>query len=91
MNFFRSEEHLRRWEGFAEKKKGGIIALNSLMRLFSGPYFMNRRKPDYFSHMGQYLTEMIASLDTLENAGAFWRMKSFEKLGLSLGQKLGLM
>ena len=84
MNFFRSEEHLRNWEGFEEKKKGGIIALSSLMRFFSGPYFTNRLQPDYYSPMGTYL-------ETLENAGSYWRMNRFDKLGFSLGRKLGLV
>jgi hypothetical protein len=91
MNFFWSEEHLRKWEGFREKKKGGIITLSSLMQLFSGPYFTNRRDPDYFSHMGEYLGDMISVLDTLENAEDFWRMRRLEKLGVSIGIKLGLM
>ena len=91
MNFFRSEEHVRNLEGFKEKKAGGIIALNDLMKLFSGPYFKNRRNPDYFSNMGKYLPGFIATLDTLENAGNFWRMKWFEKLGVRIGLKLGLM
>jgi hypothetical protein len=91
MNFFRSEEHLRNWEGFQEKKKGGIIALSDLMRLFSGPYFMNRMDPNYFSYMSEYATDMIATLDSLENAGAYWRLKWFEKLGYSLALKLGLI
>jgi hypothetical protein len=90
MNFFRSEEHLRNWEGFQEKKKGGIITLSDLMRLFSGPYFTNRREPNYFSNMSGYATDMIATLDSLENAGTYWRLKWFEKLGFSLAQKLGL-
>ncbi len=91
MNFFRSEEHLRSLEGFKERKAGGIIALEDLMRLFSGPYFKNRRQPDYFSRMGGYLPDMIATMDTLKNAGPYWRMKWFEKLGVTLGLKLGLM
>ncbi|MDY6844647.1 MAG: hypothetical protein SVW57_11200 [Thermodesulfobacteriota bacterium] len=91
MNFFRSEEHLRNWEGFKEKKKGGIIALSDLMRLFSGPYFTNRRDPDYLSNMNKYLADVIATLDSLENAGTYWRLKWFEKLGLSFVQKLGLI
>jgi hypothetical protein len=91
MNFFRSEEHLRNWDGFQEKKKGGIIAMDNLMKLFSGPYFKNRRKPDYFSHMSEYTADMISALDTLENAGSFWRLNPLEKLGFSLGMKLGLM
>ena len=91
MNFFRSEEHLRKWEGFNEKNKGGIIALRDLMQLFSGSYFTKRREPDYFSHLGDHLTDMIASLDSLRNAGTYWRMGRMEKLGFSLGRKLGLM
>ena len=91
MNFFRSEEHLRNWEGFKEKKKGGIISLDNLMKLFSGPYFKNRRNPDYFSHMGEYVAEMISTLETLENAGDFWRMGKLEKIGFSIGMKLGLI
>jgi hypothetical protein len=91
MNFFRSEEHLRKWEKFTDKKKGGIIPLADLMRLFSGPYFQNRRSPDYFSHMGEYLMDMVARLDTLECAGSYWRMKWFEKIGVKLGVKMGLM
>lgn len=91
MNFFRSEEHLRRWEGYHEKKKGGIIAIDDLMRLFSGPYFQNRRDPDYFSKMSKYLSDMIKSLDTLSHAGSYWRMNRFEKLGVKIGQKTGLM
>ena len=34
MNFFRSEEHLKNWEDYNEKNKGGIISLNDLMTLF---------------------------------------------------------
>jgi hypothetical protein len=91
MNFFRSEEHLRRWEGFQEKRKGGIISLNSLMALFSSAYFKNRRRPDYVSHMSEYLAEMLVTLDTLENAGGHWRMSPLEKFGFSLAMKLGLV
>ena len=91
MHFFRSEEHLRNWEGFEETKKGGIIALNSLMNFFSGPYFTQRAQPDYYSQMSEYLFAMIASLDDLVNAGSYWRMNRFEKLGFSLGRKLGIV
>ncbi len=91
MHFFRSEEHLRKWEGFQEKRIGGIINLSELMRLFSGTYFTNRRNPDYFSHMGEYLADMISALDTLENAGEYWRMGRLEKFGFSLALRLGLL
>jgi hypothetical protein len=91
MNFFRSEEHLRRWEGFDEKKMEGVIIPSDLMNLFSGPYFTKRREPDYFSHMGEYLTGMLGSLDSLTGAGAFWRMGRLDRLGISLARKAGLI
>jgi hypothetical protein len=88
MNFFRSEEHLRNWEGFQEIKKEGIIALSDAMRLFSGPYFTKRREPDYFSDKIRYAADMVATMDTLENAGSYWRLKWFEKIVFSLVVKL---
>jgi hypothetical protein len=88
MHFFRSEEHLRNWDGFQENKKEGIIALNDLMRLFSGTYFTKRREPNYFSHMSEYSADMIAKLDTLKNAGSYWRLSRFEKCAFSLVMKL---
>ena len=91
MNFFRSEEHLRNLDGFMEKNIGGKISLNDLMTLFSGSYFKNRRDPDYFLKMGGYFGETITTLGTLENAGSFWRLKWFEKLGFSLAVKLGVI
>ncbi len=91
MNFFRSEEHLGNWKGFQEKKRGGVIALGDLMRLFSGPYFTNRREPAYFPHMGEYALDMITTLDNLESAGSYWRLMWFEKFGFRLASKLGLI
>jgi len=91
MNFFRSEEHLREWEGFQEKRKGGVISLNSLMELFSAPYFKNRGRPDYVSHMSGYMAGFLGKLDTLPDAGDHWRMRPLEKFGFSLAMKLGLM
>jgi len=91
MNFFRSEEHLRRWEGFQEKRKGGIISLRSLMELFSAPYFKNRGRPDYVSQMREYMADFLARLGELPEAGDHWRMRPLEKLGFSLAMKLRLM
>jgi hypothetical protein len=90
-DFLRSEDHLRQWEDDDPKKKGGIIPLDELMYLFSGSYFKNRRDPDYFSHMGDYLMEMVQTLEKFKKAGNFWQMKGYEKLGLTAGKKVGLI
>lgn len=91
MNFFRSEEHFRRWEGYEEKKKKGIISLDSLMQLFARPFFTNRGQPDYMSHMSEYLGDFMGELDKLPDAGNHWKLSPFEKSAFSLAIKLGLM
>ena len=91
MDFFRSEEHLRRLEGFQEKKKGGRISLDSLMQLFARPYMKNRARPDYVSHYGEYMADLIGELDKLPDPGAFWKLSPLEKFAFSLARKLGLM
>ena len=91
MNFFRSEEHLRRWEGYQEKKKGGMISLDSLMQLFQLPYMRNRGKPDYISHFSEYMAGLVGELDKLPDAGDFWKLSPFEKVAFNLAMKLGLM
>ena len=91
MNFFRSEEHLRKWEGYQEKKKEGIISLDSLMQLFAGPFFTNRASSDYVSRQSEYMADFMGELDKLPDAGNFWRLSSFEKAAFSLAMKLGLV
>ena len=91
MNFFRSEEHLRRWEGYEEKKKGGKISLDSLMQLFQLPYMRNRGKPDYISHFSEYMAGLVDELDKLQDVGNFWKLSSFEKAAFKLAMKLGLI
>ena len=44
------------------------------MRFFSGGYFKKRLEPDYFSNIREYEAEMIADLNALKNAGAYWRL-----------------
>jgi hypothetical protein len=41
--------------------------------------------------MSEYATDMIGTLDSLENAGDYWRLKWYEKLGFSLALKLRLI
>ncbi len=91
MNFFRSEEHLRKWEGYQEKKKEGIISLDSLMQLFAGPFFTDRGSSDYVSRQSEYMADFMAELDKLPDAGNYWKLSSFEKAAFSLAMKMGLM
>ena len=89
MNLFRSEEHLRRWDGFKGRDKG-IITMDALLRMFSVPFCTKRAEPDYASHMGEYLAELIPLLDDLDGAGRFFRMRWIEKKAFAVAQRLGL-
>jgi hypothetical protein len=91
MNFFRSEEHLRRWGGYKEKMAGGKISLDSLMQLFGEPYFTNRGSPDYISHFSEYMAGLVGKLDDLPDAGDYWKLSSLEKTGFNLAVKLGFI
>ena len=64
--------------------------MRDLMHLFSRPFMKNRRDPNYFSNMGEYMSDVIETLDSLENAGSYWRLKWFEKIR-SFARKLGLI
>ena len=91
MNFFRSEEHLRRWEGYEEKMEGGKISLDTLIHLFGQPYFTNRGKPDYISHFSEYMAGLVGELDKIPDAGKYWKLSALEKAAFKLVMKLGLM
>jgi hypothetical protein len=91
MNFFRSEEHLRGWEGYEEKMEGGKITLDSLMQLFGTPYFTNRSRPDYISHFSEYMAGLVGEIDKLPDPGDYWRLSPVVKVGFKLANKLGLI
>jgi hypothetical protein len=91
MNFFRSEEHLRRWEGYKEKMEGGKISLDSLMQLFQLPYMKHRGRPDYMSHFSEYMADLVGELDKLPDVGDYWKLSSFEKAAFNLASKLGII
>ena len=91
MNFFRSEEHLRRWEGYKEKMAGGKISLDSLMQLFGAPYFTERPGPDYISHFSEYLADLVGEIGKLPDPGKFWKLSRCEKAAFNLALKLGII
>ena len=71
MNLFRSEEHVRNWSGFKANTEGGIVPLLDMARGFSGNFFKRRLDSDYFSHMQEYLMELVG---TWKEMGSFWQL-----------------
>jgi hypothetical protein len=52
MNLFRSEENARRWSQFNPDFEKSLQPLSFWERLFSGPIFWYRGRPDYISWLG---------------------------------------
>ena len=49
MNLFRSEEHARRWTGFADDMAASLMPVATWADIFSNPFFRERIGPDYIS------------------------------------------
>ena len=90
MNLFRSEEHLRRWEGWDEDKSQGLISLDAVLGAFSQDFFKRRGDPDYFSKMGEYFEALIPIMNDLDEAGAYWRPGRVAAALLPIAKKLGI-
>jgi hypothetical protein len=70
MNLFRSEEHVRNWNGFKAGTEEGINKLSDVVGLFSVDFFSKRLDSDYVSRMQGYLMELIG---ILKGMGSFWQ------------------
>jgi hypothetical protein len=73
MNLFRSEEHIRNWAQFVSGTEEGIIALDDLVKLFSGSYFRKRLDQDWVSRSQEYVMEMLETLKQQGKTGPFWK------------------
>jgi len=72
MNFFWSEEHVRKWAQFDSRNEEGIISLKDLLKIFSGEFFRRRLERDYFSHSQEYRQERVSTLKEIGKTGPFW-------------------
>lgn len=73
MNLFRSEEHVRNWKSFVQGTDEGIMSLDDLRILFSGPFFRRRMDKDYLSHIHEYAREMVQGMKEIGKTGPFWK------------------
>lgn len=72
MNLFRSEEHIRNWQGFKPETEDGIVGLTELVALFSCNYFTRRMDDDWVSRSREYAFEMLEKLKEIGKTGPFW-------------------
>lgn len=73
MHLFRSEEHIRNWKSFEKGTDEGILTIQDLVKLFSGPFFRHRMDEDYFSRMHEYLRGMLQTMKELGKTGPLWK------------------
>ena len=73
MNLFRSEEHVRNWKSFVQGTDEGILSLEQLRKLFSGPFFRRRMDEGYLSHIHEYAREMVQGMKEIGKTGPFWK------------------
>ncbi len=72
MNFFRSEEHIRKWAQYDSRNEEGIISLPDLVKIFSGQLFRRRPDPDYLSRSEEYRKERPGIMKSIGKTGPFW-------------------
>jgi len=73
MNLFRSEEHVRNWDGFKTSTEEGILPLSDLVKLFSGDLFTRRLESDYVSRgMGMYFDQFGKTVAEMAKLRPFW-------------------
>lgn len=72
MQYFRSEDHLRKWTGYTPDKEGGIISLSDLVKAFSVDMFRRRMDTDYVSHYQEYQRGVMAKFQELGKRGPYW-------------------
>ena len=72
MNLFRSEEHARRWSGFAAGSDDGIITLDQAMAMMSTPRQRERLSGRYVSAFPTYAAPFFARLREVTNNSPYW-------------------
>ncbi len=73
MNFFRSEEHVKRWQLYARGAEDYVMPVTDWARVFSGPMFRNRLEPDYLDHGGEYLQRYHDDLHEFGKTSPLWQ------------------
>ncbi len=76
MNLFRSEEHIRKWNGFKPGTEEGIVELPALVKVFSGSLFTRRLDPDYVSNLQKYIGEFLAAVGEIGKVRRFWSLQA---------------
>ena len=72
MNLFRSEDHARRWSGFAREREGGLVTLAQLASIMGTPRHRERVNGHYVSSFPSYAPAFFDNLKQVTGNHPFW-------------------
>ncbi len=72
MHLFRSEEHARRWTGYAPESGDGTKPIADIAAFFAIPVFRERLAPDYLLRLDELRQDMPGALARIGKGSPFW-------------------
>lgn len=74
MNFFRSEEHVKKWSLYTPLGEDYILPVSDWARIFSSKIFKQRLSPDYLSHSEEYIQDYHHALKDIGKTSPFFQI-----------------
>jgi hypothetical protein len=76
MNFFRSEDHARRWVDFTPEHAGGLVPLAKVVALMNAPMTRERLNGRYVSSAPGYLRGFVQHVQEVMGGDPYWAVPS---------------
>lgn len=74
MNFFRSEEHVKKWSLYTPLGEDYILSISDWAKIFSSNIFKQRLSPDYLSHSEEYIQDYHQALRDIGKTSPFFQI-----------------
>jgi predicted AAA+ superfamily ATPase len=74
MNFFRSEEHVKKWSLYSPLGEDYILPVADWAKIFSSKIFKQRLAPDYLSHSDEYVEDYHRALKDIGKTSPFFQI-----------------
>jgi len=74
MNFFRSEEHVKRWSLYSPLGDDYILSVKYWAQIFSSKIFKRRLEPDYLNHLDEYVEDYHRVLKDIGKKSPFFQI-----------------
>ena len=74
MNFFRSEEHVKKWSLYTPLGEDYILPIADCAKIFSSKIFTERLSPDYLNHREEYIKDYHHTLRDIGKTSPFFQI-----------------